>query len=318
MSNLTTSIQLTKQSRYRLNNGHQIPVTGFGCYEVPLNKSKELVYEALKAGYRHIDCAAAYRNEKETAQGVAEFLKENPDVDRQDIWYTTKIQNPDHGYEETKKAVQNISDNVKQYIGYVDLVLIHSPKSNKEKRLATWKALQEFVTNPTNPVLNIKSLGVSNYGIAHLEELLNWDGLLVKPVVNQLELHPWLPQLKLRKYLVEHDILAEAYSPLTQGYKLDDKELLDLEAKYKIPKAEILLKWSFLQGFIVLVKSEKVERIKQNLGVLADGKNDELDETTHLGKVDLDYEILETLDKPESHEVLTWDNQDPTQYVDPK
>ncbi|CAG86706.1 DEHA2D02442p [Debaryomyces hansenii CBS767] len=318
MSNLTTSIQLTKQSRYRLNNGHQIPVTGFGCYEVPLNKSKELVYEALKAGYRHIDCAAGYRNEKETAQGVAEFLKENPDVDRQDIWYTTKIQNSDHGYEETKKAVQKISDNVKQYIGYVDLVLIHSPKSNKEKRLATWKALQEFVTNPTNPVLNIKSLGVSNYGIAHLEELLNWDGLLIKPVVDQLELHPWLPQLKLREYLVEHDILAEAYSPLTQGYKLNDKELLDLEAKYKIPKAEILLKWSFLQGFIVLVKSEKVERIKQNLGVLADGKNDELDETTHLGKVDLDYEILEALDKPESHEVLTWGNQDPTQYVDPK
>ena len=91
-----------------------------------------------------------------------------------------------------------------------------------------------------------------------------------------------------------------------------------MEAKYKIPKAEILLKWSFLQGFIVLVKSEKVERIKQNLGVLADGKNDELDETTHLGKVDLDYEILEALDKPESHEVLTWGNQDPTQYMDPK
>lgn len=318
MSNLTTSIQLTKQSKYKLNNGHHIPVIGFGCYEVPVEKSKELVYEALKAGYRHIDCAAGYGNEKETAQGVAAFLKENPDVDRQDIWYTTKIRNQDHGYEETKKAVQKISDNVKEYIEYVDLVLIHSPKSNKEKRLGTWKALQEFVCDATNPVLNIKSIGVSNYGIAHLEELLNWDGLLVKPVVDQLELHPWLPQLKLRKYLVEHDILAEAYSPLTQGQKLNDKELLDLEAKYKIPKAEILLKWSFLQGFIVLVKSEKVERIKQNLGVLADGKSDELDETTHLGKIDLDYEILEALDKPESHEVLTWGNVDPTTYEDPK
>ena len=185
MSNLTTSIQLTKQSRYRLNNGHQIPITAYGCYEVPIEKTKNLVYEALKVGYRHIDSASSYGNEREAAEGVAKFLKENPDVSRQDIWYTTKIANGDHGYEETKKAVAKSSEKIKQYIDYVDLVLIHSPKSNKEKRLGTWKALQEFVSNPTNPVLNIKSIGVSNFGIAHLEELLNWDGLLVKPVVNQ-------------------------------------------------------------------------------------------------------------------------------------
>lgn len=318
MSNLTTSIQITRQSRYRLNNGQQIPVTAFGCYDVPVEKTKELVYQALNAGYRHIDTAAGYGNEKEAAQAVAQFLKENPSIDRQDIWFTTKIANSDHGYEETKKAVQRASEKVKEYIEYVDLVLIHSPKSNKEKRLGTWKALQEFVTDATNPVLNIKSIGVSNFGISHLEELLNWDGLLVKPVVNQLELHPWLPHLKLRKYLVEHDILAEAYSPLTQGFKLNDKELLELEAKYKIPKTEILLKWSFLQGFIVLVKTEKVERIKQNLSVLPDVENDELDHSTKLGKIDLDIEILETLDKPDSHEVLTWGNVDPTGYVDPK
>lgn len=318
MSNLTTSIQITKQSKYRLNNGHQIPVIAFGCYLLPKEKTQELVYTALKDGYRHIDCAYAYKNEREAAQGIAQFLKENKSVSRQDIWFTTKITNSHHGYEETKKAVQETSDHVKEFIEYVDLFLIHSPKTNKEKRLGTWKALQEFVADPTNPVLNVKSIGVSNYGISHIEELLNWDGLLVKPVVDQLELHPWLPQLKLREYLVEHDILVEAYSPLTHGKKLDDKDLLAMEAKFKIPKHEILLNWSFLQGFIVLVKSENPKRSKQNLDILPDGKVDELDQTTHLGKIDLDYELLEALDMPDSHEVICWDNEDPTLYVDPK
>lgn len=314
MSSSTTSIQLTRHSKYRLNNDHSIPVTGYGVYLVPPEKTALLVYDALKAGYRHIDTAVGYRNEKEAAQGIAKFLDEDKTVSRQDIWFTTKLYLSQFGYEETKKAVAEIADKVKPYIEYVDLVLLHCPMPSKEKRLGTWKALQEYVLDPNNPVLNIKSLGVSNFGEKHIEELLNWDGLLVKPVVDQLELHPWLPRVELRKYLISHDILVEAYSPLTQGHKLNSPELLELESKYKIPKTEILLKWSFLQGAIVLVKTENPERISQNLNILPDALSDELDQSSKWGIVDLDPEIVEKLDKPQSKEILTWHGQDLCSY----
>lgn len=313
---LTTSIQLTKTSTYKLNNGQHIPVAGFGVYQLPAKDTINLVYSALEQGYRHIDSAYAYGNEAESAEGIAKFLKDHPLVQRLDIWFTTKIASSHvSGYEETKALVKTIADDVKKHIDYVDLILIHDPKTDKTKRLAIWKALQEYVIDPNNSTLQIKSIGVSNYGIRHLEELLNWDGLLVKPVVNQLELHPWLPHVKLREYCVSKNILNEAYTPLTQGEKFDDPELVALSKKYGLPPAEILLKWSYLQGFIVLAKTGTTSRIKQNLDALPDGKEDPLDETSHLGKVDLDPEIVETLDKPDSHYVICWGHEDPTEWT---
>ena len=203
---------------------------------------------------------------------------------------------------------------MKEYIGYVDLVLIHSPHSNPQKRIESWKALQEYVLEPNNPTLDIKSIGVSNYGKRHLQELFDWDGFVIKPVVDQIELHPWLPRLELREFLVEHDIWAEAYSPLTLGVKLVDPELLEWEKKYKLPKGNILLTWSYLQGFIVIAKSAKKERIKLNLDVLPDGNSDELGEQHSFGKIELDPELLLALDKPKSHDVCTWNGVDPTLY----
>lgn len=314
---LSSTIQINRQTKYKLNNGQYIPAAGFGVYQLPKEKTIELVYAALLEGYRHIDTAVAYNNQKEVACAISKFLKDHPDkAKRSDIWFTTKILNSQQGYEETRQAIKEISDDVREYIDYVDLILIHSPKTNKEKRLGSWKALQEFVLDPSNEILNVKSIGVSNYGIAHLEELFNWDGFLIKPVVNQLELHPWLPHCNLRNYLVQHDILAEAYSPLTQGEKFNDPELVSLSKKYKMTPAEILLKWSYLQGFIVLAKTENRDRIKQNLSILAPGENDKLDHTStsNLGKIDLDIEILQALDKPDSKEVLCWGREDPTEY----
>ena len=118
----------------------------------------------------------------------------------------------------------------------------------------------------------------------------------------------------MREFLVEHDIWAEAYSPLTQGVKLDDPELLEWEKKYKLPKGNILLTWSYLQGFIVIAKSAKKERIKLNLDVLPDGNSDELGEQHSFGKIELDPELLLALDKPKSHDVCTWNGVDPTLY----
>lgn len=311
MSNHTSAIQLTKQSTYRLNNGTDIPVAGFGLYLT--DNTVELVYLAMEAGYRHFDTAVLYKNQKETAQGIAKYLKDHPEVKREDVWFTTKIHTEGQGYEKTKETLEFIANEVKEYIGYVDLVLVHNPLTDKERRLGTYKALQEYVLDPNNSTLKIRSIGVSNYGIKHLEELFNWDGYCVKPVINQLELHPWLPQAKLRKYLIQHEILVEAYLPLTRGIKLNDPELVALSKKFKLSPADILLKWSYLQGFIVLAKTSTPSRIKENLDVLPDGKADELDHNRQLGKVDLDPEIVEALDKPDAHEVLCFD-EDPTLY----
>lgn len=309
----TSAIQLTKQSKYKLNNGKLIPVTGFGVFDVPIAKSTDLTYKALQAGYRHIDSAVGYGNQSQVAQGIAKFLKDYPQVKREDIWFTTKIANRDQGYEKTKKSIAEIAADVKPYIDYVDLVLIHDPLTDKDTRLGTWKALQEF-TKP-NDVLLVKSIGVSNFGIHHLEELFNWEGLTVKPVINQLELHPWTPKLKLREYLVRKGICIEAYSPLTQGVKLNDPELLELEQKYQVSKIEMLLKWSYLQGFIVLVKTENPDRIKQNFDYLPDGNDGTNPEIPlQFGKVDLDYEVIDRLNKPDSDEIVTWGGKDPTKY----
>ncbi|KAG5419145.1 hypothetical protein I9W82_002912 [Candida metapsilosis] len=306
---MAAQYKVNKSSTAKLSNGRYIPVAGYGTYLIPAEKAATLVYDALAAGYRHIDTAISYKNQRQVAQGIANFLAENPNVKRSDVWFTTKIANQNQGYENTRKAVQQISNDIKEFIGYVDLILIHSPKTSAEKRLGTYKALQEYVLDPNNETLEVKSIGVSNYGISHLEELFKWEGLQVRPVINQLELHPWLPRTDLRKYLDEHDIVAEAYSPLTQGYKLDDPELLQLSKKYKLSPAEILLKWSYLQGFVVLVKTENPKRIKENLNVLPDADSN--------GEgIDLDNEILKTLDKPDSSVVLTWGGADPTLYED--
>ncbi|KAH3666573.1 hypothetical protein WICMUC_005642 [Wickerhamomyces mucosus] len=287
------STKLAKDSLLKLNNGKTIPVSGFGLYQTPPDVTTKLTYEALKVGYRHIDSAKIYGNEAEGAQGIANFLKDHPNVKRSDIFFTTKIWNDDHGYELTKKAIETSLEKT-QDIEYIDLFLIHSPKSDKEKRLGTWKALQEAVSTG-----KVKSIGVSNYGTKHLDELYSWDGLTIKPVINQVELHPWLPRKDLQKYAEKYDYLLEAYTPLTQAKKFDDPELVSIAKKHGYTPAQVLLRWSYAQGFIPLAKTATIERIKPNFTVLDD--------------VELDEEDYKLLDKPDSYEVLTWD---PTVYND--
>lgn len=313
----TAAKQLTRTTKYRLNNGNWIPAAGFGVYLLEPKDCYELVYEALTQGYRHIDSAMGYGNQRDAAHAIADFVKANPETTREDIWFTTKISNASQGYEETKAAVAEIAADVKEYVGYVDLILIHSPLTSKEKRLGTWKALQEYV-NPKSDVLYVHSIGVSNFGEHHIQELLQWDGLTVKPVLNQLELHPWLPKHKLREYLIKENIAIEAYSPLTQGAKLDDPELLKLEQKFKISKIEILAKWAYLQGFIVLMKTAKKLRVKDNFDILPAGEapEDQLEGDSNLGKIDLDVELLDALEKFNTGEVFCWGNKDPTEARD--
>lgn len=283
--------KVTSATRYLLNNGHKIPVAGFGVYQTDKAVVPSLVYKAMEVGYRHFDSAQAYRNEEETCEGIAQFLAKNPHVKRSDVFYTTKVGNKRHGYESTKQSIEESLERARK-IGYIDLFLIHSPYSDREKRLGTWQALQEAVDNG-----QVMSIGISNYGVRHMDELLNWDGLKVKPVVNQCELQPWLHRLDIREYCAKHNILMEAYSPLTRGEKLQDPEVKKLAEKYGYTPAQILLKWSYEQGFIVLCKTANPDRIEANFKAVDD--------------VELNDEIRNAFNNPDSYKTFTWD---PTVY----
>ncbi|CCH41751.1 Aldo-keto reductase family 1 member [Wickerhamomyces ciferrii] len=277
--------KLTPTSFKTLSNGSKIPITGFGVYLTPPGETYNIVLKALESGYRHIDSARYYENEQESGDAILKFLETNPQVKRSDIWYTTKLFNLN--YDDAKAAIKESFERVKG-LGYIDLFLIHAPITNKTKRLGQYKALQEAVDQGI-----VKSIGVSNYGIKHLEELLSWNELKYKPVVNQVELHPWLPRKDIQEFTQKNGIALEAYSPLTQGKYLDAPEVVEISKKTGFSPAQILLKWSFEQGFIVLAKTANPDRLKPNYNVLKD--------------VEISKEDLSKLEFPDSYKVFAWD-----------
>lgn len=278
---------------YTLKSGYNIPAIALGVYKTPVQEATNLVHKALQVGYRHIDCAQFYQNEKEVLDGVSEWINEDPiNNKREDVFYTTKIFDNDHGYESTKAAIQRSLNNISAISPYLDLVLIHSPQSNKEKRLGTWKALQEFAEAGS-----IHSIGVSNYGIHHLEELYSWDRMKIEPSVNQVELHPWLMRQDLVKYCRDKGITLEGYAPLVRGQKFDkDEALVELSKKYNKSQAQILIRWALQQGFVTLPKTSNPDRLASNFDVLG----------WNITQEDMDH-----LSQPESYHPSTWD---PTTY----
>lgn len=276
---------------YVLNSGNKIPQIGLGVYLAPKEVTEDIVYQALKVGYRHIDCAQYYHNEREASNGIAKWIKEDPDHNkREDVFYTTKIFDESHGYELTKQAIQ-VSLQRSESIGYIDMILMHSPQSNYERRHGSWIALQEAVDAGT-----VKNIGVSNYGIPHLDELLSYPDLKIAPAVNQVEVHPWLTRTELVEYCTKHGILIEAYSPLVKGRKFNDELLLKLAEKYNKNPAQILINWSLSKGFVTLPKTTTVSRLLPNLEA-ADFK--------------LSDEDVAALDAKDEHLTTGWD---PTVY----
>ena len=259
-------------SLVKLNSGHSIPRIGFGVFQTEPSEATDSVFVALEAGYRHIDSAKIYNNERDSVEGILRFLeKPGQTVKREDIFYTTKIWNDDQGYEKGLAGIDEALDKLSGYskegqkdrnLGYIDLILIHNPITSREKRLGTWKALQKAVKAG-----KIKSIGVSNYGIPHLEELLNWDGLVIKPAVNQLELHPWLQRPELVGYLRDKNIVLVAYKPLTRGKRFGEPQLIEYAKRYNKSVAQILIKWALQAGSVPLVKSVHDQRIKENFDV---------------------------------------------------
>ncbi|ASP41758.1 aldo/keto reductase [Leptospira interrogans] len=232
-----------------LNNGISMPILGLGVRKTKSGKEcKEAVLNALEAGYRHIDTARIYDNEVDVGQAIRES-----GIPRKEIFITTKLWNADQGSDKTRKALENSLDRLG--IDFVDLYLIHFPVTSK--RMDSWKELEKLYHDKL-----CKAIGVSNYTIIHLTELLK--NSQITPAVNQVEFHPFLNQIHLLEYCKNHKIQLEAYSPLAHGQKIEDPTIAKIAQKYDKTPAQILIRWAIEQKIVVIPKSIKKERIIEN------------------------------------------------------
>lgn len=239
---------------HKLNNGDRIPGIGFGTWQILLNsRAKNIVIEALDAGYRLMDTARIYGNEKGVGAGIRESS-----VPREQIFVTTKLWTSDHGYEKAHKAFD--VSLARLGLKYIDLFLIHWPGS--DKRLEAWKALEEIYKSGRT-----KAIGVSNYTVRHLEELL--ANSKVVPAVNQIEFHPLIynQQQEVLDFCKRKGIVVEAYSPLMRGRHLDIPLFAQLGDKHGKTSAQVVLRWCIQHGTVPLPKSTHSERIHDNLDV---------------------------------------------------
>jgi diketogulonate reductase-like aldo/keto reductase len=239
--------------RIRLNDGSDIPQLGLGVFQVPQDEVAEVVRHALECGYRSIDTAAGYQNEEGVGEAIA-----SSGLPREEIYVTTKLANTDHGYDSALRAFE--VSRKKLGLSYVDLYLIHWPLPGRDLYVETWRAFEKLKADGL-----ARSIGVSNFLIPHLEKLLAETEVV--PAVNQIEVHPALQQRELREFCWDHDVVPEAYSPLAQGEVLHDPLIADLAAKYGKTPAQVVLRWHIQEGHIVIPKSTRPSRIKENFEV---------------------------------------------------
>ncbi|GAO18376.1 uncharacterized protein UV8b_05392 [Ustilaginoidea virens] len=239
-----------------LNDGNSIPQVALGVYKAPNGQETEdAVTAALDAGYRHIDSAARYANEEACGRAIRRWL-EKTGTPREEVFICSKLWDTDHGYEATFNALCDSLD--KFGLDYLDLYLIHSPAEDEQKRLQSWRALET-----AQRLGKAKSIGVSNFGAAHLKNLL--QHATVVPAVNQIEVHPFCQREALVELCKKHNIKIEAYSPLARGNKLEDPTINAIAKKYNKTPAQILLNWNASRGNVVLPKSLTASRIRSNL-----------------------------------------------------
>jgi diketogulonate reductase-like aldo/keto reductase len=244
--------RLRIDTKIKLNNGVEMPVLGLGTYQSRGGKeTQEAVLCALEAGYRHIDTAAMYGNEEDVGEAVR-----RSGIPREEIFVTTKLWNTDHGYQKALAAFEESQN--KLGLAYVDLYLIHWPVEDLRKD--SWKALERLLEEG-----KCRAIGVSNYMIHHLEEVLGNSSTV--PAVNQVEFSPYLYQKELVEFCGKHGIQFEAYSPLTKSHKLNDPQLADIASKYSKTPAQILIRWALQKDVVVIPKSSRRERIKENADV---------------------------------------------------
>jgi 2,5-diketo-D-gluconate reductase A len=236
-----------------LHDGVKIPQLGFGVFQVPPDDTQEVVEQALDAGYRHIDTAGAYRNEKGVGAAVAAS-----GLAREDVFVTTKLWNSQQGFDTTLAAFEASLGRLG--LDYVDLYLIHWPVPSEDRFVDTWRAFERIHEEGRS-----RTIGVSNFRVEDLERLEaetdTW------PTVNQIELHPRLQQAELRSWHADHGIVTEAWSPLAQGELLDEETIAGIAEKHGKTPAQAILRWHLQLGNVVFPKSVTPGRIRENIEI---------------------------------------------------
>jgi 2,5-diketo-D-gluconate reductase A len=238
-----------------LNDGQTIPQLGFGVFQIEPERTARAVSEALEVGYRHIDTAEMYGNEKQVGEAIRAS-----GVDRSDVFVTSKLNNGFHRPDDARRAFEGTLSELG--FEYVDLFLIHWPLPTlyDGNFVSTWKALEEFKRDG-----RARSIGVSNFQVEHLERVAAETDTV--PAVNQIELHPYLLNEEVRAYDRAHDIATQAWSPIAQGEVLDDPVIADIAERVGRTPAQVVLRWHVQRGDIVFPKSVTPERIRENFEI---------------------------------------------------
>jgi len=271
------------EAKSKLSDGNDMPIIGLGVYEMYGNEAYTSVLTALEIGYRHIDSAAWYENEAECGKAIKDFLEKHPEVAREDIFFTTKLRE-NVGFEASQRAIKT---SLKECgLDYIDLYLVHGPLGGPEMRAASWKACLAAQKEGI-----VKSIGVSNYGVKHLEEMITSGYPL--PSVNQVDLHPFMTRTDIVDLCQRHEITLQAWAPLVRGLRFNHPTVTKLASKYHKTSAQILLRYSLQKGFVPLPKSVKPERIEANIDIfdfeLANKEVAELDTLDE--KLETDWEV---------------------------
>jgi len=244
-----------------LHDDIEMPRIGLGVYQIPRVETAETVGHALDAGYRSIDTASLYRNERGVGDAIAAS-----DIPREELFVTTKVWNTDQGYDRTLAAFERSRSELQ--LDYVDLYLIHWPAPARGLYLETWRALLAL-----QEAGSIRAVGVSNFLPEHLDRLIEAEGVV--PAINQVELHPRLQQRDLRAAHAERGIVTEAWAPLAKGGLLDDPVIQTIAARVERTPAQVILRWHLQLGTVVIPKSSNPARIRENLDVFSFELSDE-------------------------------------------
>ena len=238
-----------------LNDGHSIPQLGFGVFQIEPEETVEAVVTALEAGYRHVDTAEMYGNEKEVGEAIR-----RAGVDRSEVYVTSKLNNSFHRPDDAREAFERTLSDLG--FDHLDLFLIHWPLPTLYDGdfVSTWQTLEQFKEDERS-----RSIGVSNFQPEHLERLAAETGTV--PAVNQVELHPYFQNREVRAYDEEHGIATEAWAPIAQGAVLDDPAICEIAERLGRTPAQVTLRWQIQHGNIVFPKSVTPERIRENFEI---------------------------------------------------